>query len=380
MQSNIQKPSTDGQYIALLDGFRGLALLLVMAQHFVGFTTGWIGVDLFFVLSGFLVTWKLVQGINDPNYYLNFYWRRAVRIFPLYIAILVFVFFIFPLLVPSLITASYRDLLDIQTWYWTFTQNIYTARNSWPENISIIHLWSLAAEVQFYLVWPFVIRFFYKRPRQLTGVIIGLIVFAILFRLFASEFIPLSPLYRYVLLPGRIDAFTAGALLFILIHRYADRLKQILFWFAIAGTAVNVLLYGVLRIPINFTEHFASRFGYTLVDITWAAWMGYGLLAAKSNLIQQVFTKKALTNIGKYSYCMYIVHLPIWTMLNRLLQSKYGLQLKHEPVLLCIASLVITIVVYGIGYISYHTFERYFMRLKVPSLSGNLTHWQPRGR
>jgi peptidoglycan/LPS O-acetylase OafA/YrhL len=321
-----------------------------------------------------------VQGIDDPNYYLNFYRRRIVRIFPLYMAILVFVFFIFPLLVPSLITTSYRDLLNIQWCYWTFTQNFYNARNSWPNNISLIHLWSVAVEMQFYLVWPFVIRFFYKRSRQMTGVIIGLIVFAILFRLFADQFIPLSPLYRYVLLPGRIDAFTAGALLFILIHRYADRIKQILFWVALAGTAVNVFLYAVLSISVNITGQFMSVFGFTLIDITWAAWMGYGMLAAKSNLIQQVFTKKALTNIGKYSYAMYIVHMPLWTMLNRLLQNKFGLQLKQEPVMLWAVSLVLTFVIYVIGYLSYHYFEKYFMRLRVSSPGGNLTHWQPRGR
>lgn len=380
MQSNIQKPNSDGQYIALLDGFRGLALLLVMAQHFLGFIPGWVGVDLFFVLSGFLVTWKLVQGFDDPNYYLNFYWRRIVRIFPLYFGLLVVVFFIFPLLIPSLVTTSYRDLLDMQMWYWTFSQNIYTARFSWPDNISIIHLWSLSAEIQFYLVWPFVIRFFYKKGRQLTWVVVGLIVFAIVFRLFAGKVMPLSPLYRYVLLPGRIDSFTAGALLYLLIHYFADRLKQVLFWVALSVTALNVLLYAVLKVPMNFTELFTSRLGYTLVDVNWAAWIGYGLLAANNNFVQQVFTKKLLTNIGKYSYAMYIVHMPLWTMLNRLLQNKYGLQLKNEPLLHWAVSLGLTAFVYLIGYISYHNFERYFMKMKMPSLGGNLTHLEPRGR
>jgi peptidoglycan/LPS O-acetylase OafA/YrhL len=380
MQSNIQKPNSDSQYIAILDGFRGLALLLVMAQHFLGFKPGWVGVDLFFVLSGFLVTWKLVQGFDDPNYYLNFYWRRIVRIFPLYFTLLIFVFLIFPLIIPSLVTTSYRDLLDMQSWYWTFSQNIYSAWYSWPENISIIHLWSLSAEVQFYLIWPFVIRFFYKKGRQMTWVVIGLMVFAILFRMFAGNMIPWSGIYRYVLLPGRIDSFTAGALLHLLIHRYADRLKQVLFWAAISCTALNVLLYVVLQVPINFTELFPSRLGYTLVDLNWAAWIGYGLLVANTNLVQQLFTKKLLTNIGKYSYAMYIVHMPLWTMLNRLLQNKYGLQLKHERLLLWAVSLALTVVVYVIGYISYHKFERYFMKMKVPSFGGNLTHLEPRGR
>lgn len=380
MQSNIQKPNAHGQYIALLDGFRGLALLLVMAQHFIGFIPGWAGVDLFFVLSGFLVTWKLVEGINEPNYFLNFYWRRIVRIFPLYFMLLVFVFLIFPLLIPSLITTSYRDLLDIQTWYWTFFQNFYTARNGWPENISIIHLWSLAAEVQFYLIWPFVIRFFYKKGNWLTWVVVGLMAFAVIFRLVGDKVIPMAPLYRYVLLPGRIDSFTSGALLYLLIHRYSHKLKQILLWVAIGGTALNILLYAVLQIPMHFTEPFASRFAFTPVDVTWAAWMGYGLLAADNNFIQQIFTKKILTNIGKYSYAMYIVHMPMWTMLNRILQNKYGLQLKNEPLLLWAVSLGLTMVIYVIGYISYHKFEKYFMRLKLPLLNGNLTHLEPRGR
>jgi peptidoglycan/LPS O-acetylase OafA/YrhL len=69
-----------------------------------------------------------------------------------------------------------------------------------------------------------------------------------------------------------------------------------------------------------------------------------------------------------YSYAMYIVHMPLWTMLNRLLQNKYGLQLQHEPLLLWTVSFVLAAVVYFIGYISYHKFERYFMRLKMPAL------------
>lgn len=380
MQSNIQKPNADNQHIGLLDGFRGLALLLVMAQHFLGFAPGWVGVDLFFVLSGFLVTWKLVQGLNEPNYYLNFYWRRVVRIFPLYVVLLLFVFLIFPLLIPSLVTTSYHDLMDIQTWYWTFSQNIYSARNGWPNNISLIHLWSLAVEVQFYLAWPFVIRFFYKKGNLLTWVIAGLIVFAIVFRLFAGNVIPMASIYRYVLLPSRIDSFAAGALLYLVLQSNAARLKQVLLWVAIAGAALMVFLYAVLQIPMHLNQPFTSRFAYTPVDITWAALLGYGLLSAKSNLVQQVFTKKLFANIGKYSYGMYIVHMPLWTMLNRLLQNKYGLQLNNEPLLLWGVSLGLTVVVYGIGYISYHKFERYFMRLKLPSFRGNLTHLEPRGR
>lgn len=380
MLSDVLKPSPNGQFIAILDGFRGLAIILVMARHFELFTAGWIGVDLFFVLSGFLVTWKLVQEVDTPNYYLHFYWRRMVRIFPLYIVILAFVFFVFPLLAPSLISNSYRHLADTQWWYWTFAQNIYIARNGWPENISLIHLWSVAVEVQFYLIWPFVISFFYKSRPRLTAVITGLIVFAILFRLLGDRFIPLATHYRYVLLPARIDAFAIGALLFLLINRYAGRLKQLLLLVALAGTMVNVLFYAVLNIPVNTIDPFPSQWGYTLIDVTFAAWVGYGLLVDKSNLLKQVFTKKLFTSTGRYSYAMYIVHMPLWTMLNRLLENKFGLQLKHEPLLLWTVSLLLTAVVYLTGYISYHKFERYFLQLKTPAPGKDLTHLEPRRR
>jgi peptidoglycan/LPS O-acetylase OafA/YrhL len=238
----------------------------------------------------------------------------------------------------------------------------------------------VAVEVQFYLMWPFVIKFFYKSRRRLTAVITGLIVFAILFRLLADRFIPLATHYRYVLLPARIDAFAIGALLFLLINRYAGRLKQILLFVALAGTMVNVVLYAVLNIPVNLIDHFPGRLGYTLIDVTFAAWMGYGLLVNKSNILKQVFTKKLFTSTGRYSYAMYIVHMPLWTMLNRLLENKYGLQLKHEPLLLWPVSLALTAVVYLTGYISYHKFERYFLQLRTPALGKYLTHLEPRRR
>ncbi len=123
-----------------LDGIRGLAILLVMTVHFIGGAVaetplqkffvkaavhGWMGVDLFFVLSGFLITGILLGSKNKPRYFRNFYARRALRIFPLYYVVLIALFLILPLLVkPS-------PLLEIarshQIWLWTYTSNFFIA-------------------------------------------------------------------------------------------------------------------------------------------------------------------------------------------------------------------------------------------------------------
>lgn len=363
MQVDIEKASTGDHYIALLDGFRGLAIMLVIALHYTNFTAGWIGVDLFFVLSGFLITWKLVQNIDKTNYYLNFYWRRIVRICPLYFAILVFVFFLFPLLIPALVTPSYRNLLEIQVWYWTFTQNFYNAGHGWPDNISIVHFWSLATEMQFYLVWPFIIKGFYKKAPQIMGVLLGLVVFAVFFRVMAMKFITVAPLYRYVLLPSRIDAFALGALLFFFMQRSYNRLRQLFFFIGLAGAALNIVLY-LCFFSVQYASFFTSHYGYTLFDITWAAWLGYGLLSDKGSVIKKVFTNPFMVTTGKYSYAMYIFHLPVWTIINRILENKYGEQLKQAPGILIWLPLAVFIFVYLMAFLSYHGFEKYFLRLK----------------
>lgn len=362
MELKIERIATGHQYIGILDGFRGLAIMLVIAMHYTNFTAGWIGVDLFFVLSGFLITWKLVQNIDKPSYYRNFYWRRILRICPLYVATLIFVFYLFPLLKPSLVTSSYRDLQGLQVWYWTFSQNFYNASHGWPDNISIVHFWSLATEMQFYLIWPLVIKLFNKKVLRIMGILLLLVCIAVLFRWVTISFTTIVPLYRYVLLPSRIDAFALGSLLFFYLQRDVDRARQFLLYIGLAGVIVNVILYTCF-FSVHYSAWFTSHFGYTLFDITWAGIIGYGLLAPEHSVIKRIFTNKFIQATGKYSYAMYIFHLPVWTIINRLLVNRYGEQFKHGAAMLML-SLAVFITVYLLAFLSYHGFEKYFLRLK----------------
>src|SRR5215831_7054734 len=172
-----------GKHLAALDGFRGLAILLVIAYHYLPFAgAGWCGVDLFFVLSGFLITWKLVQSIDNKNYFSNFYLRRVLRIVPLYLVMLVIVFVLIPTAFPGMVTNAYKELIGQQGSYWTFTQNWYDAKHGWPTHIIIIHFWSLATEMQFHLFWPFMVKIFRNRIMAFFVVLLVFIVLANLFR------------------------------------------------------------------------------------------------------------------------------------------------------------------------------------------------------
>src|SRR5260221_1974329 len=151
-----------------LDGLRALAILLVVPHNFnlmitsggaaylfvVALHRGWIGVQLFFVLSGFLITGILLDARDAPNYYRSFFVRRGLRIFPLYYATLLVLFVLLPAL--GLLPSSFKRDPMVELSHWAYFSNWYSAFH--PGEDSVSHFWSLAVEEQFYLLWPFVIH------------------------------------------------------------------------------------------------------------------------------------------------------------------------------------------------------------------------------
>jgi peptidoglycan/LPS O-acetylase OafA/YrhL len=160
-----------GSRLTSLDGLRGLAVLSVVLFHTLRLQnagvfgeiwkrfhgSAWAGVDLFFVLSGFLITGILLDSRGQENYFRNFYARRTLRIFPLYYTVLAVALLVVPFVVgfPRL-PAAYPRLLENQLWLWTYTQNYLqaTTAHTLP---GFGHFWSLAVEEQFYWFWPLVV-------------------------------------------------------------------------------------------------------------------------------------------------------------------------------------------------------------------------------
>ena len=178
-----------GAYVPALDGIRGIAILTVMLHHFTIFgmvrpnnfidvqfyrlaSAGWCGVDLFFVLSGFLITGILLDTKSGPHFFRNFYMRRVLRIFPLYYGFLIVIFVLIPLAIQ--VGDKFQTLLDQQGWYWSYLINLPIAFKGWSSVIIIDHFWSLAVEEQFYLFWPLVV--FFSQRRQLIFICLACFV------------------------------------------------------------------------------------------------------------------------------------------------------------------------------------------------------------
>src|SRR5205823_1934832 len=143
----------------LLGGFRPAVALDRIAVVLV--EPGWSGVDLFFVLSGFLITGILCDAKGRDGYFRNFFTRRILRIFPLYYGFLGVVFLLLPRVTPF--GRHLAALLHYQVWYWTYLLNVLISLRGWPPVADFNHFWLLAVEDQFYLVWPFVVYMLGRR-------------------------------------------------------------------------------------------------------------------------------------------------------------------------------------------------------------------------
>src|SRR5919199_1508083 len=195
-----------------LDGLRGIAILMVVAYHYelAPFLSG---VDLFFVLSGFLLGGILLEKKEAPNYFKAFYVRRICRIFPLYFLCLLVFLILLPVTLGWLFGDSIGMLAgdSLPLWsYFTFTHNFAMAQLGGWGTLWLAHTWSLAVEEQFYLILPLLICSFSRE--RLPYLLVGLILAAPLWRAFLYNFHPYGGLASYVLLPCRADSLLVGVL------------------------------------------------------------------------------------------------------------------------------------------------------------------------
>lgn len=361
-------------YIKSLDGLRGIAVLFIMSYHANLLPFTWIGIQLFFVLSGFLITgilWK--QKEVDASFFSkfkNFWMRRALRIFPLYFAWLVlwgltYIVYNFP----SYYEANLPYLI---TYTFNFTRNT----PGWQGNPLFTHLWSLCVEEQFYLFFPFLI---FLLPQKWAPWLLVLFVISapvsrfFLFHHYVADGMnaegAADAVYWNIL--SHLDAFAFGGLIAVL--SLYDRVKQP-GWVLLAAFALvfgagawnyldssngtpYLLDLGYLH---NQSENGEYVWQYTVLNILFASAVLVlsSRRASEGHWFKRLFGMGWLVQVGKVSYGMYIFHWAILVyVFNRYLPAQSFL--KKAAVFLPYAFCV-----YLVAAISFRIFEQPFLRLK----------------
>ncbi|MFZ1329918.1 MAG: acyltransferase [Chitinophagaceae bacterium] len=344
-----------------LDGLRGLAILLVVVYHNFGFINvfffGGLGVDLFCVLSGFLITDILLKTLHQKDYLKKFYMRRVLRIFPLYYLCLI----LFLLIIPQLnIAFDIKYYTDNQVWLWTYLQNwLYIFKNPDQTN-TLNHLWSLAVEEQFYLLWPLVILVI-RKPKHLLLFISLLLVAVLGLRLWiwTNQVADLAYFNLYTF--TRIDGICIGCMVALLLRINKGFLSRYTSLIVLFFAALNFAFFFINR-RYNFSFPYLALAGYT----TFA--MMFGLLineavTGKTKLINFVFNISLLKFFGKISYGFYIFHWPVYILLGPYLFSRVS-KFASGSSLQFTVSVIATLAAVGISWLSYQYYEKRFLKLK----------------
>ena len=359
-----------------LDGVRGVAILMVMAVHFVGDATpftagqrlavkassyGLLGVDLFFVLSGFLITGLLLDAKSSPHYFRNFYARRTLRIFPLYYLVLALLFLVLPRLVT--LTPALEEARTHQGWLWTYTGNFYiAARSSWWSLTYVSHFWSLAIEEHFYLLWPLVVFSF--RRETLERICAAVLCAGLALRVGLSLG-GVSELSISVLTPCRIDTLCVGALAAVLCRREGAADLMV----ARAGKAA-VTLGGVILAVSAWCA--LVKWGLPVLhqvrNSLYAFFFGALALISiqpRPGLVATALRSRILRFFGKYSYGLYVYHgLLTWYFLEMHAEERFDALIPgHSLAIAAKAALGVGLSVL-VAVASYELFEKRFLGLK----------------
>lgn len=355
-----------------------MAILLVMCHHFVLYGgpmaeavvldklvsrltyAGWIGVDVFLVLSGFLITQSLLGAKRGAASYRRFLLHRALRILPLHYGFLIAFLPLLPYVCPR--GGGYPLLLRQQTWYWTQLVNWPIAIRGWSGCYIIEHLWFTALIWQFYLLWPLAVHHLWgKGMLLLCGglVIVSPIVRYILHRTSLSA--------PYVLLPARMDALAIGAAI-ALFMRDPEARRRLVRWAWVPAVVSAFALTAVFAWKRRFEieDPFVGTVGLLLLAVFVGALLVLAVGTPPQGILCRLLSIAPLRFLGRYSYGLYVLHHPIAVLLPRagLGIGSFSTWMGSQLPGLLVFSLVVGVLSIALALLSWRFWESRFLTLR----------------
>jgi peptidoglycan/LPS O-acetylase OafA/YrhL len=359
-----------------LDGIRALAVLLVFADHYGGGShggrilnlinvvrqRGWVGVDLFFVLSGFLITGILYDTRTDSQYFKRFFARRSLRIFPVFYIVAIVLLLLTPIFKYQWHWLQLTFLIYMGNFFGNYNFSLYEvlSGNHKAAQATISHFWSLCVEEQFYLMWPLAVWFIRDRVRLLWSAAgTSLLALALRLAMLAHFSAWVSETWIVRTLPFRMDSLLVGAILALVLRGpNADEWQRSSKWVFLTASA-GVL--AIFRFSPNYDSPWLLSIGLTLTALASVGLIGCTLRPTSAAF--QLFYWKPLRILGKYSYGFYIYHLVFrWAWIALL--TFCGARL-HSIALAGIVALSCNLVVtFLVAKFSYDWIEVRFLRYK----------------
>ena len=302
-------------YYKNLDGLRGIAAISVLVFHFFTYSItdyletdfykkmtefGQHGVSLFFVLSGFVITRILINNKNEDNYFSNFYFRRSLRIFPLYYGFLIFWFYLMPFILEGTNAeiASFKNQMP----FYLYLQNL-----EWLTGLAASgpgHYWSLAVEEHFYLVRPLIV---YVVPiRYLQSFIIIIIILTIPLKYYLLE----NGVIINKITPARFDQIILGGLLAIFeFKKYFSENRSFVQKIVVCSLLIIFLLLFVVFFFKDVIPNIRDLLKYNILGLLFFASIGFLILHNQKYKINDFLKSKTMQYIGKISYGIYVWHV-----------------------------------------------------------------------
>jgi peptidoglycan/LPS O-acetylase OafA/YrhL len=353
-------------HIRALDGIRGVAVLAVLFYHFgdlsqstsallrlVGIVkgAGWMGVDMFFALSGFLITDILCKTQHKPNAAVNFYARRTLRLFPLFYGVWACI-------------GLYMWLTHLpwHSGYWMYllyAGNFIAVKYGSVGILVVSHFWSLAVEEQYYLIWPFVV-WKLQGARKVGSILLGALLLSFLLKLILMAK-HANPSLAYFMLPTHIESIAMGSFVAIALRRNIK--EPIVAWSRILLplSAASIVLLGLIEHGLN-----------NLNPVVQLCFPLFGLFACclivrsldQASLTARIMTNSILRFYGRYSYGLYVYSALFHHSLKLYLYQTIIKHVNNQLILnfgyLFVCYLILTL----ISVVSFHLYESQFLKLK----------------